>query len=82
MFAPAYMGRKRILQMLSLHAQEFSLMAAVFFALVVVTFEGACAGLFRPTYAGANMGHPSRTKDCSWEIKIRQTRRLDKCEQT
>src|ERR1700688_3665803 len=37
MFAPAYMGRKRILQMLSLHAQEFSLMAAVFFALVVVT---------------------------------------------
>jgi hypothetical protein len=30
MFAPAYMGRKRIFQMLSLHAQAFLLLAVVF----------------------------------------------------
>jgi len=35
------MGRKRILQMLSIHAQELSLLAAVFFALVAVALEGA-----------------------------------------
>jgi hypothetical protein len=25
---------------------------------------------FRPMYAEANMGHPSRTNDCGWEIKV------------
>ena len=30
MFAPAYMGRKRIFQMLSLHARRFLLFAVVF----------------------------------------------------
>jgi hypothetical protein len=34
MLAKAYMGRKRILQMLSLHAQAFLILAAAFFACV------------------------------------------------
>jgi hypothetical protein len=53
------MGRKRIFQMLSLDAPGFWFLAAVF-ALVAEALEGAAPRLFRPMYAGANMGHPSR----------------------
>jgi hypothetical protein len=63
MFALAYMGLKRILQMLSLHAQGLLLWAQFFFARVAEALEGAAPRLFRPMYAGANMGHPSRERD-------------------
>jgi hypothetical protein len=46
--------------MLSLHAPGLLLLAVVFFARVAVALEGAAPHLFRPMYAGANMGHPSR----------------------
>jgi hypothetical protein len=59
MFAPAYMGRKWILRMLSLHGQRFLILAAAF-CRVAKALEGAAPRLFRPMYAGANMGHPSR----------------------
>jgi hypothetical protein len=59
------MGRKRILQMLSLYAQELSLLAALFFALMAQALKGAAPHLFRSMYAEANMGHPSGTKDFS-----------------
>ena len=45
MFAIAYMGRKRILPMLSLHLQRL--------------LKGL-RPVFWPMYAQANMGHPSR----------------------
>jgi hypothetical protein len=60
MFAPAYMGRKRILQMLSLNVAGFQPLAAVFFADTAKRWKGLRPRLFRPMYAGANMGHPSR----------------------
>ena len=47
MFAPAYMGRKRIFQMLSLHARRFLLLAVVF-TRIAAALEGGCARLFRP----------------------------------
>jgi hypothetical protein len=58
-FAPSYMGRKRILQMLSLHARQFFPLAALF-ARLGEALEGAAPRLLRPMYARANMGHPSR----------------------
>src|ERR1700688_5061638 len=53
------MGLKRIFQMLSLNARGFLLLAAVF-SLRNKSVGGGCARLFRPMYAEANMGHPSR----------------------
>jgi hypothetical protein len=38
-------------------------------ARVAEALEGAAPRLFRPMYAGANMGHPSRTIDRVWEMK-------------
>src|ERR1700739_558014 len=61
MFAPAYMGRKRILQMHSLYAQGLLLWPQL--PGCSRALEGAAPRLFRPMYAGANMRHPSRTKD-------------------
>ena len=51
MFAPAYMGRKRFFQMLSLHVSR---------GLMAGALDGAARRLLRPRYAVANMGHPSR----------------------
>src|SRR5258707_41228 len=59
MFAQAYMGRKRILPMLSLHTQGISFLAAVF-SPHSKSVGRAAPRLFRPMYAWANMGHPSR----------------------
>src|SRR5450631_3228073 len=47
MFAPAYMGRKRIFQMLSLHSQGVSLLAAVL-PTWRKRWKGAAPRLFRP----------------------------------
>src|ERR1700688_1172573 len=44
-----------VFQMLSLHARGFLLLAALF-ARATVTLKGAAPCLFRPMYAGANMG--------------------------
>jgi hypothetical protein len=43
-----YMGRKRIFQMLSLHARGFLLLAVVFFARVAEALEGAAPVCFGP----------------------------------
>jgi hypothetical protein len=59
MFAPAYVGRERILPMLSLHSQGLLLLAAALL-LRRKSVGRAAPHLFRPMYAGANMGHPSR----------------------
>jgi hypothetical protein len=48
MFAPAYMGRKRIFQMLSLHARGFLLLAVVCFARVAEALEVAAPVFFGP----------------------------------
>jgi hypothetical protein len=39
--------------------------------------EGAAPHLFRPMYAQANMGHPSRTKDRGWEVKSAGAHRIN-----
>src|SRR6266849_5807543 len=54
-----YMGRRRILPMLSLDAQGLLLLAAVV-SPHSKSVGRAAPRLFRPMYAGANMGHPSR----------------------
>jgi hypothetical protein len=46
--------------MLSLHVPGLLLFAVFFLARVAGALEGAAPHLFRPMYAGANMGHPSR----------------------
>jgi hypothetical protein len=48
MFAPAYMGRKRILQMLSLHAQGVMILAAALLPTLAKALEGAAPRLFPP----------------------------------
>src|ERR1700752_1344159 len=58
MFAPAYMGRKRVLRMLSLHVHGLLLLTAV--SAMSKSVGRGCARHLRPMYAGANMGHPSR----------------------
>ncbi len=62
MFAFAYMGRKRILQMLLLQEQGLLLLAAAL-CHAEIALEGAAPSLSRPMYAGANMGHPSKNLD-------------------
>jgi hypothetical protein len=58
MFAPAYMGRKRIFQMLSLHARGFLLLAVVCFARVASSpTPGNSTG--NPGVRSSE-GHPSR----------------------
>jgi hypothetical protein len=56
MFAPAYMGRKRNLRMLSLHAQGLLLLAATYPR--SRTLEGAAPRLFRPMYPDFLHGAP------------------------
>src|SRR5579859_3405818 len=58
MFAPAYMGRKRVLRMLSLHVHGLLLLTAV--CAVSESVGRAAPRHLRPMYAWANMGHPSR----------------------
>src|SRR5579859_3843116 len=58
MFAPAYMGRKRVLRMLSLHVHGLLLLTAV--CAVSESVGRAAPRHPRPMYAWANMGHPSR----------------------
>ena len=53
MFAPAYMGRKRCVQMLLLDSSTV-LSGAVVFRRTAKAFEGATPHRFRPTYAEAN----------------------------
>jgi hypothetical protein len=60
MFAPAYMGRKRFFQMLSVHVQGIPFGNGVL-ARIAEALERAAPDLFRPMYADANMGHPSRS---------------------
>src|SRR5271163_3897289 len=68
MFAPAYMGRKR---MLLLHSRTV-LSGQSRLQHTAKAFEGATPRRFRPTYAGANVGHPRRPSthgvriECSW----------------
>jgi hypothetical protein len=59
MFGPAYMGRKRIFQLLSLHCARILPLGLGPFVLVTEALEVAAPHLFRPMYAEANMGHPS-----------------------
>ena len=53
------MGQKGFFQMLTLHTQGFWLWPWSFRSFNS-SVEGAAPRLFRPMYAGANMGHPSR----------------------
>ncbi len=46
--------------MLLLHVRRLLLLAASFFTRVAIALDGATPRLFRPMYAEANMGHPSR----------------------
>jgi hypothetical protein len=59
MFASAYMGRKRCFQMLLLYFQHW-LLREEYLVHLAKAFEGAAPRRFRPTYAGANVGHPTR----------------------
>jgi hypothetical protein len=58
MFAPAYMGRKRCFECFYSVPKPFSLWNSCFCA-HGKSFRGATPRRFRPTYAEANVGHPS-----------------------
>src|SRR5882762_1453887 len=71
MFAPAYMGRKRILPMLLLRAQGPFLLAADLLPNVLKALKGAAPHRPRPMYAQANMGHPSREEASFFASTVR-----------
>jgi hypothetical protein len=55
------MGRKRIFQMLSLHGAMIPALGDNRLPVLQKSVrKGPSPHLFRPMYAGANMGHPSR----------------------
>jgi hypothetical protein len=61
-FAPAYMGRKWILPMLSLYTHGTLALGRGLLG-TSQKLGWAAPSLVRPMYAGANMGHPSRAND-------------------
>src|SRR5258707_41227 len=81
MFAQAYMGRKRrgaARPTLLLCGEK----TAAKNEIPCVWSESIGRIRFRPMYAWANMGHPSRTNDRGWKVKSRQSAptNLDKSE--
>jgi hypothetical protein len=75
---PLAMGQKRILQMLSLHAQRLLLLAPDF-ATCNRALDGAAPSRFPAMYVGANMGHRSRKESlvlCSNHAPPRNSNRF------
>ena len=60
MFAPAYMGREWVFSNAFTPCTSIFALGSSLFARLVEAVEGAAPHLFRPMYADANMGHPSR----------------------
>ncbi len=63
MFAKAYMGRKRIFQMLLVQVVATLAVGRIPLPAKQEPWKGAAPHLFRPMYAEANMGHPSSEGD-------------------
>jgi hypothetical protein len=84
MFAQAYMGGKRRGAAPSNAFAKLGKMAAAKIITPCACSESIRRIRFRPMYAGANMGHPSRTKDLGREIKSANARRpnWNKCSVT
>ena len=76
MFAPAYMGRKRILQMLSLHVARTLVLGRGFPRSRAL--KAGCASVFSAHVRWANMAHPSREEGfvlCSTSSAERKAQR-------